>query len=132
MIGHPMLFQERRWKIDPSAASVDRDVLAEIRQLQSGADRVAPSDRFRRHASGQMEHHSADWVCGSRAVIEEGCRLSVSDDGLVLDKRREQIVEGIFGEIKLRNGFAQCYKNRVTNAIAEAVVEFGLPPLQER
>ena len=68
--------------------------LAEIRNLQSGADSVRPSDRFWVGCIAQAKDQSTDGICRAAAIIEQLLVVLVGGYRLVLKERREQIFEG--------------------------------------
>src|SRR5436309_15015830 len=92
---------------------IARDILPEIRELQSGAGRIRESLTLFIAIAAEIEDEVTDWVRGISAVVENRIPTWITLHSLVLPESFQQISERFFRNIFLHNGFTERDKNGI-------------------
>lgn len=127
----PALVQPFFGQIESSPGRIERYVLAKVRYLQTCADRIGPSESLGGVGPSKSKDDSPDGVGRSPAVVEKLRVIFVARDRLVLDERREQIVERIDAQRESFDRLMQRDEDRVERVALGSFMQFAAPPLEE-
>ena len=93
LLGDAEAREVRRGQIHATLLPIDGDVLPEVDELQSGADRVARAEVRRRLRAVEAQHQPADRVGGTTAVVEQVFERRVARRQDVLPERGQEVAE---------------------------------------
>jgi len=115
--------------VDTVFAEVDRDVLPEVGELESGADVVGQFGEFLFPVTMEEEDETTDGVGTAATVIENGGEVLVAAFDDVLLKGAEEVEKEGVGQFELRLGAKQGSENPFVLGLVGLVREGVLPGL---
>ena len=118
-------------QIDPPPGPVQGHVLAEVGQLQPGADRVGQPRPGLIVASPEVKDQAADGVGRVAAIVEHLVGRLVAIDLLVLPEGRQEIDERVGRDRELADRLGQGDEHRMARLALVAFAKLTLPPVQQ-
>ena len=119
------------WYINTSPIQITGDVLAEIGNLQSGANGIGIGDVDCVVAASEIQHKLPDGIGRMATIVELLGDGQVSRLPLVLLKSKEQIVKRLLGYLKGFNGIDQRDEYGVRCPATVAISQQQRPPMKE-
>ena len=118
-------------KIDAVDVGITSNILPEVGELQSRADRIRPLGVPFAELAADVKHQSADRVGTASAVIAELIERVVSLNPLILLEGGDQILERLPGDLAFLDRLLQCDKHGMPGGTGVAISQFAPPPVQE-
>ena len=119
-------------QIDAVLGPIARHVLAEIHQLQPGADRVGQRRAARVMAAAEIKNQPADRIGRSLAIIQDVSGRRVTRDVLILAKRGQQSQKRLARNRELVDRAPQRHEHRMLCRAGITPFELVLPPIDQR
>src|SRR5690348_3994022 len=107
VFGESVGSQLARWDIDTAFFQIARDILPEIRELQSRAGEIREALALFVAIAAEIKDKAADGICRINTVIVDAFPARIAVDSLVLAKRAEQIAEGLDWNLLSANRFSK-------------------------